>query len=294
MSKRKKTEVTIVIPTFNRRDYVQEAIDSALAQTYKCDIIVCDHGSTDDTPEVMKKYDDRILYVRKDEDFGPHFCWLDGVLHAKTEYVKILFDDDLIEPTFVEKTLSLMRDDVSCVFTNAKYTYEKDQGNQPDKVNFFFKTGIYPTFLMETALSLFSTVISPSACLFRKEDLIDGIYQGKLLKKGGNYYHGVGPDIFVMLLSFIRYKNFGFVDDHLATFRTHDNSITIDAMKEKNTKTKLSKAYSDVLEFSAFLKLYPFFKILYFFNPIKVLGIFLKKNLSFTKRLLRIFIKDSF
>ena len=46
-------KVTIVIPTFNRADYVTKTIESALNQTVPCDIIVCDHGSSDNTPEVV-------------------------------------------------------------------------------------------------------------------------------------------------------------------------------------------------------------------------------------------------
>ena len=74
-----KPKVAIVIPTFNRSKYVQKAIETSLAQTYPCEVIVCDHGSKDDTPNVMKKYGNKIKYVRKEEDFGPHFCWLDGI-----------------------------------------------------------------------------------------------------------------------------------------------------------------------------------------------------------------------
>ena len=51
--------VSIIIPTFNRADFLVECIDSCLAQTQPCEIIVCDHGSTDTTPEVVKKYGDK-------------------------------------------------------------------------------------------------------------------------------------------------------------------------------------------------------------------------------------------
>ena len=89
-----KNKVTIVIPTFNRAKLVCDTIDSALAQTVPCDIIVCDHGSSDNTPEVVKKYGDKITYIRRERDFGPHFCWLEGVLNANTDLVHIHYDDD--------------------------------------------------------------------------------------------------------------------------------------------------------------------------------------------------------
>lgn len=292
----KSTEVTIIIPTFNRSDYVQKAINSSLEQTYPCDIIVCDHGSTDNTPEVMKKYGNKITYIRKNEDFGPHFCWLDAVLHAKTEYIKILFDDDWIDPTFVEKTLALMNKDVSCVITNAKISYEDENSKQisEGRTAFFNKAGIFNNTFIKNELLLFAGVISPTCCLFRREELIDGIYQGKLLKKGGNYYHGVGPDMFVMLLGFLRYKKIGFVNEDLATFRAHAKSITTDALKNVDTKIRIQKAYGDTIEFYSFLRFYPLFKVLYYISPMRILRIFLTKHLDFVKKLVKRFSKGTF
>lgn len=266
----KESEVTIIIPTFNRSDYVQKAIDSSLAQTYPCHIIVCDHGSKDNTPEIMQKYRGKVEYIRREEDFGPHFCWLEATLHAKTKYVKILYDDDWIEPTFVEKTLNLLEEDVSCVISNAQISYEKS--NRVSNSIFFNKTGVFRNSYFKRGFLLGSSrVISPTCCLFRKDELIDALYQGRLLKKGGNYYHGVGPDMFVMLLGFLRYPKVGFVNECLATFRAHEKSITVDAGNDLEKKKKIEKAYEDVIEFYSFLRYFPLFKKLYFFSPIRIL-----------------------
>jgi glycosyltransferase involved in cell wall biosynthesis len=294
MSK-KDTEVTILIPTFNRSGYLQEAIESALAQTYECEVIVCDHGSTDDTPKVVKKYGDRVKYIRKEEDFGPHFCWLDGVLHAKTKYVKILFDDDWLDKKFVERTLPLMGEDVSCVITNANISYESEEEKRVEKSRFFNKTGVFSNFIIKHIILLSGRVISPSCVLFRKEELVDGIYQGKLPKRGGNYYHGVGPDMFVMLLGFLRYPKIGFVNDELVTFRAHAKSITMDAIKAKETKSKIGKGYEDTIEFYSFLRCFNVFRFFYFFSPIRILRRFFIKNMDLLKRVVnRILNRDTF
>jgi glycosyltransferase involved in cell wall biosynthesis len=293
MSK-KNTEVTILIPTFNRSEYLQEAIESALAQTYECEVIVCDHGSTDDTPEVMKRYKGQVKYIRREEDFGPHFCWLDGVLHTKTKYIKILFDDDWLDEKFVERTLPLMEEDVSCVITNANISYESEKEKRVEKSRFFNKTGVFSNFIIKHIILLTGGVLSPSCVLFRKEELVDGIYQGKLPKKGGNYYHGVGPDMFVMLLGFLRYPKIGFVNDELVTFRAHEKSITMDAIKAEGTKSKIGKGYEDTIEFYSFLRWFKIFRVFYFFSPIKILRRFLIKNKDFLKRVLsRVLSRDN-
>ena len=287
---KENSEVTIVIPTFNRSDYVQEAIASAMKQTYPCQIIVCDHGSSDDTPEVMKKYKNDVTYIRREEDFGPHFMWLDGVIHAKTKYVKILYDDDWIEPTFIEKTLSLMKENVSCVITNANISFEGGKKKRVVKSTFFNKTGVFPKFIIESEILLLGGVISPTAVLFRRDELIDGIYQGKLLKKGGNYYHGVGPDMFVMLLGFLRYPKTGFVNEYLATFRAHEKSITMDAKKEGDKNNRIQAAYEDTVEFYSFLKWFKIFKIVYLLSPVRIVRGILRNNIEVIKRIVKKFI----
>jgi ATP-binding cassette subfamily B protein len=60
----KKSDITIVIPTYNRKNYLKECIESALNQTVSSEIIVCDHGSTDGTVEMMEKYKTKVKYVR--------------------------------------------------------------------------------------------------------------------------------------------------------------------------------------------------------------------------------------
>lgn len=235
--------VSIVIPTFNRADFLIQCIDSCLAQTVPCEIIVCDHGSTDNTPEVVKRYGDKIKYVRRELDSGVHFCWLDGILHTSNDLIHINFDDDWIEPTYIEECVDLFDDNVGCVFSEIKIYSETDKTYSDNFFNLNKQTGVFPVKdLLNYNIKKLS---SPGAGIFRKNILIDNLFVGKV-PYSKNEYHGVGPDILFSLMSCSSaYTKYGFVNKPLAIFRDHMNSITISASADIDKKGKIKKAYKE-------------------------------------------------
>src|SRR5690242_6167943 len=98
-----KRIASIVIPTFNRAHRLRSAIDSALHQTTPCEVLVVDHGSSDETPSVVRSYGQSVRYIRREHDSGPLFAWLDGLISASCELVHITYDDDWIDPDFIEQ-----------------------------------------------------------------------------------------------------------------------------------------------------------------------------------------------
>ncbi|MBO1323974.1 glycosyltransferase [Acetobacter sp. TBRC 12305] len=245
--------VSIVIPTFNRAAMLPRAIESALAQTVSCEVIVIDHGSTDETQHVAAAYKDRITYIRREKDLGPHFCWLEGVLHSKGDLVHLQYDDDWIAPQFVEACLGVMREDVGFAFTVAHVVEAVGAAPKLELFgNWLPKTGIYPAVDLENRI--LNGLISPAAALFRRQILIDALYQGRL-PLANHDYHGVGPDCFVTLLSMLRYPNVGFVHEALAFFYSHPGSITIDAQGSPEKQAALTAAYAEVKRYYIELKI---------------------------------------
>jgi len=103
----KPTDVTVVIPCYNYGQYLNEAIDSVLAQTLQpAKIIVINDGSTDDTKARLKKYEKNKLFEIIHKENG-------GVISAKNlglsksqTYWTLFFDaDDVLMPDFLEKTV---------------------------------------------------------------------------------------------------------------------------------------------------------------------------------------------
>lgn len=87
-------KVSVIIPTYNRAEYVTQAIDSVLAQTYTdYEIIVVDDGSTDKTREVLEPYMDKITYIYQ-ENTGVSAARNRGIKAAKGDWVAFLDSDD--------------------------------------------------------------------------------------------------------------------------------------------------------------------------------------------------------
>lgn len=100
-----KPLVSIVIPLYNGNNYVEEAINCALNQTYKnVEIVVVNDGSTDNGAgrDVCLKYADKIVYVEK-ENGGCSSALNFGIKLAKGEYISWLSHDDLYDAEKIEK-----------------------------------------------------------------------------------------------------------------------------------------------------------------------------------------------
>ena len=99
--------VSIVICTYNRFGLLTEAISSALKQSWPCEVIVVDDGSTDATAQVLSCIDG-IRVVRHDENRGKPAALATGVAQARGEYLLIFDDDDLLMPASVQVLASAL------------------------------------------------------------------------------------------------------------------------------------------------------------------------------------------
>lgn len=108
--KERNPKVSIVIPVYNGSNYLKEAIDSALAQTYKnIEIIVVNDGSNDDgaTERIAKSYGKRIKYYRK-ENGGVATALNLGIKKMTGEYFSWLSHDDLYYQDKIEKQINFL------------------------------------------------------------------------------------------------------------------------------------------------------------------------------------------
>jgi hypothetical protein len=105
--------VSILICTYNRADMVLEAIASALDQSWPCQIIVVDDGSTDETPHVLAQVEG-VEVIRK-ENGGKPSALAEGMKRVRGEALMILDDDDLLLPGAVFMLARALFEDIDRV-----------------------------------------------------------------------------------------------------------------------------------------------------------------------------------
>ena len=113
--------VSVIIPTFNRCDYLSAAVNSVLGQSYRdFDLFVIDDGSTDRTSRVIKKYGDALTYIRQDNR-GPSAARNRGIRASDGCLVAFLDSDDSWMP---DKLLHQVR---KPIIATTKTTIKADQ-----------------------------------------------------------------------------------------------------------------------------------------------------------------------
>ncbi|MEG4518252.1 MULTISPECIES: glycosyltransferase [unclassified Microcoleus] len=127
--------VSICIPTYNGAAFIGEAIQSALAQTYpNIELIISDDGSTDATVAIAQSFqsqtslDFRIVLHR---NYGLSQNWNFCISQAKGQYIKFLFQDDLLAPECIDKMVALAQQhpEIGMVFSPRGITIADNESN---------------------------------------------------------------------------------------------------------------------------------------------------------------------
>ena len=118
--------VSTIIPTYNRADILDRAVDSVLGQTFEdLELIVVDDGSTDATPELIDQYDDpRLTFIEHDENRGGSVARNTGIEHATGDYLAFLDSDDAWRPRKLERQVAELdrrSDDWVAVYCDAEF-----------------------------------------------------------------------------------------------------------------------------------------------------------------------------
>ena len=122
--------VSIIMPSYNTARFISKTIESVLEQTYKnWELLIVDDCSTDNTDEIVSKYDDdRIIYLKNKKNSGAAVSRNKALKNAKGKWIAFLDSDDLWLPEKLERQLKFMVQN-NYAFTYHEYIEMSEEGN---------------------------------------------------------------------------------------------------------------------------------------------------------------------
>lgn len=131
--------VSICIPTFNGEKYIEEALKSAINQTYKnLEIIVSDDASKDDTIKLINKYKDLTQIPFRIHNHTPQGIganWNNCIRKANGVYIKFLFQDDILEENCIEEMLKIFQENQNIGLVASKRTFLIEENAKGENTN---------------------------------------------------------------------------------------------------------------------------------------------------------------
>lgn len=148
-----KPLISIIVPVYNVKEYLDKCIYSIINQTYRnIEIILIDDGSTDGSSDICKKYlgiDDRIIYLYK-ENGGQASARNMGLDICRGEYIGFVDSDDWILPNMYERLMGVMQEnDVDIVMCNNYKDCIEISRNTPGKMRIYSKKEFMPLALTD-------------------------------------------------------------------------------------------------------------------------------------------------
>jgi len=209
--------VSVVMPTHNYGRFISQAIESFLAQTFKgFELIVVDDASTDDTAEVVRRYDDpRIVVVQREEcGCSGVLARNDGLAVSRGELIAVADADDISVPDRLEWQVASFGENPDVDLLSGGLIPIDENGKQiggPVFKPVYDQPDLYRRELMRGR-----TVISHGAMMFRR----------RVLKKVPGYNDYISSGDFEFLLRASRYFRFHNLRKVLCYCRQHSASVT--------------------------------------------------------------------
>ena len=218
--KTKKT-VSVIITTYNDIEYLKEAIESVLSQSYRdYEIIVVDDGSTVDPKAFLKDYLPFITYIRK-KNGGVSSARNVGINASNGKYLAFLDSDDIWLPEKLEVQINHFNKfpEIGLVYTDACSFDERGIRTE----SWFHKNkiydGPYSGIVFEKLFSYnfvpFSSIVVRRCCLEKHKVVGFDEIRKEVIQ-----------DDFDFLLRLARYYPFGYVDRVLMKYRMHGSNLT--------------------------------------------------------------------
>lgn len=240
--------ISVVIPTYNRTDFLPKDMQSVLNQTYRdWEMIIVDDGSIDKTEEVVKGYkESRIRYITHKYNLGLSAARNTGIKNSRGKYIAFLDSDDEWFPEKISCQMNIFqKEDSKCgVVCTGGY---KIKGNQimskksvPINLDSF-----YEKFLFEN-ITWTSNVLVKKEC-FKKAGLFDENLES--------------CEDWDMWIRIAKYYKFIFLETTLVKYVIHSDQLSENLLAKINARKKILFKYKYELKNRKFVYSHHYYKI---------------------------------
>ena len=186
----KKTFVDIILPNYNKAEFLEEAINSVITQTYKnWHLYIVDDHSNDNSAKVIDKFLnlENVTVIKLYKNKGPSFCRNYAMRISKSKYISFIDSDDSWLSDKLEKQIAFMeKHNLSFTYTDYTPFFESFGKKKITKRTFLKDHFNYTTFIKNSSINTTTMIITRSILgshKFKKIELLeDYLFKCKLLK----------------------------------------------------------------------------------------------------------------
>jgi glycosyltransferase involved in cell wall biosynthesis len=223
--------VTVIMTTLNSASYVNEAIDSILAQSYSnWELIIVDGGSTDSTIDILQKYVDPRIKIFVCDGLRRSAQLNYAIEKVRTPFIAFMDSDDISMPNRLEKQLNVLQQNAQIGVVSSWYRLIDEAGRDLNKIR------ILPEYhpLIEYEMTIHCSVCFGGMMMHR--ELMDKVGKfNELLQSAIDY------DLVLRLLSITIFYN---IQESLLDCRIHSRSISsIKSLEQKAYTRNLANEY---------------------------------------------------
>ncbi len=205
--------ISVIIPSYNQGQFISQTIESILSQSYKnIEILVIDGGSSDNTVDILKGYENRIYWL-SEKDNGQTDAINKGMAMAKGDILTYLNSDDFYLDGALEKVAEVFNSIKNTFWITGDYLLVDKQGNRINSPIVGYKK-LFRKILSFKLLTVLNPIIQPSTFLSRSIVEQVGTFNEKLIYTMDYEYW----------LRAIKIHNPVVLDAKLSAFRVHKNS----------------------------------------------------------------------
>jgi len=226
-------KVTVLMSVYNGEQYIEEAIDSILSQTFPdFEFLIIDDASTDNSFNIISKYtDNRIKIIQNEDNLGLTKSLNKGLKIAKGEYIARMDADDISIKERLEKQIKYLESDPSCVLISCFIDIIDKNGISINEWTSDIRAQTYE--LIRDTLPR-ENCIAHSTIMFRRSILEKYSYNQEQI-------HSQDYDLYLNLVSDgIR---IGKITEKLVKYRSHPKSITAITNQNQNKWKTITLRY---------------------------------------------------